>query len=74
MKKCILLAIIAVAVCGCAGHNHNHESDVHEHVHIHGFTAYTDSVELFMQHEGLEVGNKSCITLYAIMLINTLID
>lgn len=68
MKKCILLAIIAVAVCGCAGHNHNHESDVHEHVHIHGFTAYTDSVELFMQHEGLEVGHKSCITLYATSL------
>lgn len=32
---------------------------------MQSFVAYTDNMELFMQHEGLEVGKKSCITLYA---------
>ena len=68
MKK-IFSVIIAVAVlCGCAGHTHE-SAEVHEeHIHAHSYTAYTHSAELFMQHEGLEVGKKACITLYATAL------
>ena len=65
MKRIILSAITAIALMGCGGHNHGTESDAHEHSHIHGFTAYTHALEFFVQHEGLTVGEKSCITLYA---------
>lgn len=68
MKKYIFLAMV-VALCGCGGHSHEHET-VHEHNHIHGFTAYTHSMEFFLQHEGLEEGKKSCITLYVTDLAN----
>ena len=68
MKKIFLLAILAIAVCGCGSNSHDHESNAHAHAHIHGFTAYTDSTEFFLQHEGLQVGHKSCITLYATSL------
>lgn len=62
MKRYIFMAMV-IALCGCGGHNHEHEA-VHEHNHIHGFTAYTHNLEMFLQHEGLEQGKKSCITLY----------
>lgn len=68
MKKIFLLAVIAIAICGCGGHNHSVEADMHDHAHMHSFTAYTDSTEFFLQHEGLQVGHKSCITLYATSL------
>ena len=64
MKKIFFSLMVAAVICGCSGHNHK-SSDVHEeHVHMHSFTAYTHNAELFMQHEGLEVGKKACITLY----------
>lgn len=70
MRKILLAAIAAIALCGCNGHSHS-ETDAHdEHVHIHCFTAYTNKAELFLQHEGLEVGKKACITLYATALSN----
>lgn len=53
---------------GCEKHNHNESAEHHEHHHIHSFVAYTDNMELFLQHEGLEAGKKSCITLYATSL------
>ena len=66
MRRIFIMAIIAVALCGC---NHSHQHDAHEeHVHIHSYTAYTHNAEFFMQHEGLEVGKKACITLYATSL------
>ena len=64
MKRIFLLAAVAVALLGCGGHSHGTEGDAHEHAHIHGFTAYTHTFEYFLQHEGLSVGEKSCITLY----------
>lgn len=64
MKRIFLLATVAVALLGCGGHSHGTEGDGHEHAHIHGFTAYTHAFEYFLQHEGLSVGEKSCITLY----------
>lgn len=64
MKRIFLLAAVAVALLGCGGHSHGTEGDAHEHAHIHGFTAYTHAFEYFLQHEGLSVGEKSCITLY----------
>lgn len=68
MKKIFFILIATVAMCGCAGHTHE-SADVHEeHLHIHSFTAYTHNAEFFMQHEGLEVGKKACITLYATAL------
>ena len=71
MKKIFSILIAAFALCGCAGHTHHKSADVHEeHSHIHSYTAYTHSAELFMQHEGLEVGKKACITLYATNLTN----
>ena len=55
-------------MCSCSEHEHK-SADVHEeHVHAHSYTAYTHNVEFFMQHEGLEVGEKSCITLYTTAL------
>ena len=68
MKKYIFMAMV-IALCSCAGHNHEHEA-THEHNHIHGFTAYTHNMEFFLQHEGLEQGKKSCITLYVTNLDN----
>lgn len=67
MKKIFFAAIVASLLCGCAGHNHSHEHDAasHEHVHTYDFVAYTHDMEFFVQHEGLIVGEKSCITLYA---------
>lgn len=56
---------ILFAISGCARHNHNENAEQHEHHHIHSFVAYTDNMELFIQHEGLEAGKKSCMTLYA---------
>ena len=68
MRKILLAAIAAIALCGCSGHSHS-EAEAHdEHAHIHCFTAYTNKAELFLQHEGLEVGKKACITLYATAL------
>ena len=64
MKKTLFFAIL-FAVMGCAKHSHNESTEQHEHTHIQSFVAYTNNMELFMQHEGLEVGKKSCITLYA---------
>ena len=55
-------------MCGCSEQEHK-SADVHEeHVHAHSYTAYTHNAEFFMQHEGLEVGKKACITLYATAL------
>lgn len=60
---------MVIALCGCGGHSHEHET-AEVHNHIYGFTAYTHSLELFLQHEGLEQGKKSCITLYVTDLAN----
>lgn len=71
MKKIFFVLIAVFALFGCSGHSHNSAADVHEeHVHLHSYTAYTHNVELFMQHEGLELGKKACITLYATDLSN----
>ena len=70
MKKILSVIIAAVVLCGCAGHTHE-SADIHEehgHVHAHSYTAYTHNAEFFLQHEGLEVGEKACITLYATSL------
>lgn len=40
------------------------------HTHLHNFTAYSNSNEFFMQHEGLEAGAKACITLFVTELEN----
>ena len=73
MRKILFTAIAAIALCGCSGHNHG-EADAHDHEHAHAhvqcFTAYTHNAELFLQHEGLEVGKQACITLYATALSN----
>ena len=68
MKNTILLAILVIALCGC-GHNHSVEAE-HVHTHLHNFTAYSNSNEFFMQHEGLEAGAKACITLFVTELEN----
>ena len=68
MKKIFFVLISAIALCSCSN-NENKSSVTHEeHVHAHSFTAYTHNAEFFMQHEGLEVGKKACITLYATAL------
>ena len=68
MKK-ILSIIVAMAVlCGCAGHTHQSADTHEEHVHTYDYTAYTHNAEFFLQHEGLEVGKKACITFYATAL------
>lgn len=67
MKKLFYSAII-FAVMACGGHSHKANVDSHEHVHIQSFTAYTEQMEFFLQHEGLEVGKKACVTLYATKL------
>ena len=68
MKRIYLVLIAAIAMCSCSEHEHK-SADVHEeHVHAHSYTAYTHNAEFFMQHEGLEVGKKACITLYATAL------
>lgn len=63
MKKLFFLAMF-FAVMGCVGYNSKENIEEHEHNHVNSFVAYTNNLELFMQHEGLEVGKKSCITLY----------
>ena len=68
MKNTFLLAILVIALCGC-GHNHSVEAE-HVHTHLHNFTAYSNSSEFFMQHEGLEAGAKACITLFVTELEN----
>ena len=71
MRKIFFTAIAAIALCGCSGHNHSgadEHHDEHAHAHMQCFTAYTHTAELFLQHEGLEVGKKACITLYATAL------
>lgn len=67
MKK-IFLGAMFIAIIGCAGHSHNESAEQHEHHHVNSFVAYTENLELFMQHEGLEAGKKSCITVYATSL------
>lgn len=62
MRNTLFVAILAIALCGC-GHDHKEES-ASEHLHLHNFTAYTHANEFFMQHEGLEAGSESCITLF----------
>ena len=64
MKKILFLAMLLVFM-GCEKHNHNESAEHHEHHHIHSFVAYTDNMELFLQHEGLEAGKKS----YAVSFI-----
>ncbi len=66
MKNTFIAVILTVLLCGCT-HSHTQEA-VHEHSHLHNFTAYTDVNEFFMQHEGLSVGEKSCITLFVTRL------
>lgn len=68
MKNTFLLAILVIALCGC-GHNHSVEAE-HVHTHLHNFTAYSNSNEFFMQHEGFEAGAKACITLFVTELEN----
>ena len=70
MKKIFIVFMAAVALFGCSGHEHKSAESHEEHVHAHSYTAYTHNAELFMQHEGLEVGKKACITLYATDLSN----
>lgn len=69
MKR-ILYSAIIVAIIGCGKHAHSDVAVHHEHLHTHSFTAYTESAEFFMQHEGLDAGEKSCITLYVTSLDN----
>ena len=68
MKNTFFFAILVIALCGC-GHNHSVEAE-HVHTHLHNFTAYSNSNEFFMQHEGLEAGAKACITLFVTELEN----
>ena len=69
MNRILYLAMLVVALCSCTGHSHNGEEE-HAHVHVHNFTAYTAGKEFFLQHEGLTVGEKSCITLFVTELDN----
>lgn len=71
MKKFFYLAI-SIAIAGCGGHSHSHVAEQHEHNHnhVHSFTAYTGGAEFFLQHEGLAVGEKSCVTLFVTSLDN----
>ena len=68
MKKIFFILISLIALCGCSKHEHKGNEGHHEHHHAHSYTAYTHNAEFFMQHEGLEVGKKACITLYATAL------
>ena len=68
MKKILSILIAIVALCGCSGHSHKSAEAHEEHLHINSYTAYTHNAEFFMQHEGLEIGKKACITLYATAL------
>lgn len=70
MKKLLFIIISSVALCCCSKHEHKGNEIHEEHVHAHSYTAYTHNAEFFMQHEGLEVGKKACITLYATALSN----
>ena len=68
MRNIFFVFVAAAVLCGCSGHEQK-SAEVHEkHLHAHSYTAYTHNAELFMQHEGLEVGKKACITLYATAL------
>lgn len=69
MNRILYLAMLVVALSGCTGRSHNGEEE-HAHVHVHNFTAYTAGKEFFLQHEGLTVGEKSCITLFVTELYN----
>ena len=68
MKYIYIALIAAIALCGCSKHEHKDHEAHEEHVHAHSYTAYTHNAEFFLQHEGLEVEKKSCITLYATAL------
>lgn len=70
MKKIFYILVAAGILCGCSGHSHKSADAHEEHAHIHCYTAYTHKAELFMQHEGLELGKQACITLYATDLSN----
>ncbi|MBO7238874.1 MAG: efflux RND transporter periplasmic adaptor subunit [Bacteroidaceae bacterium] len=70
MKKIFYILVAASILCGCSGHSHKSADAHEEHAHIHNYTAYTHKAELFMQHEGLELGKQACITLYATDLSN----
>ncbi|MBO5866159.1 MAG: efflux RND transporter periplasmic adaptor subunit [Bacteroidaceae bacterium] len=65
MKKILITLLAAVALCGCSSHSHKGEEAHEEHIHTQDYTAYTHKAEFFLQHEGLVVGKKACITLYA---------
>lgn len=69
MKKTLFL-ITLLTIIGCTGYSHKEKTEEQNHPHIHSFVAYTNNLELFMQHEGLESGKKSCITIYATTLNN----
>ena len=68
MKKILFVFTVMALLCGCAGHTHENADSHDAHVHMYSFTAYTHDAELFLQHEGLEVGKKACITLYVTSL------
>ena len=68
MKKIFFILISAIALCCCSNNEHKSTEAHEEHVHVHCYTAYTHNAEFFLQHEGLEVGEKSCLTLYATAL------
>ena len=68
MKNTFLSAILMIALCGCVHNHHEETAAEHQHLHLHNFTAYTEANEFFMQHEGLEAGKESCITLFVTAL------
>ena len=70
MRNIFFVFITVFVLCGCAKDGHKGNEAHHEHAHAHSYTAYTHNAELFLQHEGLEVDKKACITLYATALSN----
>ncbi len=67
MKNIFLAAITAIAICGC-GHSHkSEETHSHEHSALEA-AVYSDSVELFVQYDGLVAGHKASATAYVTSL------